>query len=317
MFEKSLTAVLFPSLSPLRLGWAHTLERTMELDEYEASRVDKRGQLDLVLTRQDREELLLEWGATFQQIIEAIRTNIKVKNQRRRTVNNLGTYDRWEEAMESASRKLKRTVLMQKPARTAVEGTHANVPKGILKNAPVPVRRVSSTSRASQQGVSISVSHAGSSEHSQHTNNTFADMGNYPNRRRDVILEGDDDDDDADVLSYAPVMEVNVGESPQLISVIGHDDAQSYQLPPSPPSSSQGDSFDDFENLQRDASFWEMRQGADAPEIRRKMTPVVISEDADYYGINGLSDYDVAGDDLPGFSMQPPPYSNSIISQWE
>jgi len=93
----------------------------MPLNDYESARPSRRSQNDLILTRQDREELLIEWGATFSEIIESIRANIRAKNQRRRTVNNLGTYDKWEEAMESASRKLKRTLLLQKPSGKRAE----------------------------------------------------------------------------------------------------------------------------------------------------------------------------------------------------
>jgi len=67
----------------------------------------------LVLSRQDREQLLVEWGATFNEIIDAIRANVKAKHQRRRTVNAIGTYDRWEEVMENARSKIKRTLLLK------------------------------------------------------------------------------------------------------------------------------------------------------------------------------------------------------------
>jgi hypothetical protein len=295
----------------------------MYLDEYESSRPERKNQLDLVLTRQDREELLLEWGATFQQIIEAIRANIKIKNQRRRTVNNLGTYDRWEEAMESASRKIKRTVLMQKPIRKRVEEMQAKAVSPIVaNNAPVPVRR-NSGSACSRQSRSVhSVESA-----SEHTNNTFADVQLSSDNVRDVILSSEND-----IPDFIPVMEIDV---------LDQENAGSYShqgsypiLPPSPPSS-EGDSNDDFESLRRDDSFWEMQQGADAPQIRRKITPVIISEDPEHYdGLNGYAfdrdplDFSLHQPQPPppyptrdlhagGFSMQPPPYSNSIISQWE
>lgn len=64
----------------------------------------------MVLSRQQREELLLNWGISFEDIIDAIRANIKVKNQRRQTVTNLGKIERLEEAFESATRKLKQVL---------------------------------------------------------------------------------------------------------------------------------------------------------------------------------------------------------------
>jgi hypothetical protein len=106
--------VLLPDFLSFSIGWAHGKDRTVRLDDYESTRPPRRQQLDLVLTRQDREDILLEWGASFSEIIEAIRSNIKAKNQRRNTVNTIGRYDRWEEMMEKAGRKLKRTILLKK-----------------------------------------------------------------------------------------------------------------------------------------------------------------------------------------------------------
>jgi hypothetical protein len=93
----------------------------MPLDQFEKQRARTRrlsshGGIveDLILSRQDREELLMEWGASFAEIIEAIRLNVKVKNQRRRTVNAIGTYDRIEEMMENTTRQIKKTLQLKK-----------------------------------------------------------------------------------------------------------------------------------------------------------------------------------------------------------
>jgi hypothetical protein len=96
------------------IGWGYGNERIISLDQYEQKKVkaNKRPK-NLMLTRKAREDLLLEWGISFHDIIDSIRTNVKVKNQRRRTVNAIGTYDRWEEVMETASRKIKRTLLLK------------------------------------------------------------------------------------------------------------------------------------------------------------------------------------------------------------
>jgi hypothetical protein len=83
------------------------------VDDYETLRQPCCPQ-QLILTRKAREKLLLEWGANSHEIIDAIRTNVRVKNQRRRTVNTIGTYDRWEEVEEKAKHKIKRTLLLQK-----------------------------------------------------------------------------------------------------------------------------------------------------------------------------------------------------------
>jgi hypothetical protein len=89
------------------------MAKSMSLDEFE-SNYRRNTSTSLTLSRQAREELLLEWGATFNEIIDAIRANVKAKHQRRRTVSAIGTYDRWEEVMENASRKLKRTLTLKK-----------------------------------------------------------------------------------------------------------------------------------------------------------------------------------------------------------
>jgi hypothetical protein len=89
------------------------MELKLEVDDYERLRQPRRSQ-QLILTRKVREKLLLEWGAKSHEILDAIRTNVRVKHQRRRTVNAIGTYDRWEEVMEKAKHKIKRTLLPQK-----------------------------------------------------------------------------------------------------------------------------------------------------------------------------------------------------------
>lgn len=92
-----------------------------------------------------REELLLEWGATFNEIIEAIRTNVKIKHQRRRTVNSIGTYDKWEEAMERAGRKIKKTLLPQKGSGSNKNGKNASDQKFVKTSASdSPVSSISS-----------------------------------------------------------------------------------------------------------------------------------------------------------------------------
>lgn len=75
----------------------------------------------MVLPRDMRQQMLRrEWDVSQAQIASAVRNNIKVKNQRRATVNNLGKATRIEELMESASRKVKRGLLLQRsPSKMA------------------------------------------------------------------------------------------------------------------------------------------------------------------------------------------------------
>ena len=96
-----------------RIGWKHIDKRSISLDEFERKKQRSTPASSIILSRQHREVLLVEWGATFNEIIEAIRSNVKAKHQRRRTINNIGTYDRWEEVMESARSRIKRTLLLK------------------------------------------------------------------------------------------------------------------------------------------------------------------------------------------------------------
>jgi hypothetical protein len=120
-----------PGLS--RIGWNHLLDLSMPLEHFEKQRARTRRRSshggiveDLILSRQDREEILMEWGASFAEIIEAIRLNVKVKNQRRRTVNAIGTYDRIEEMMENTTRQIKKTLQLKKKGGS--QGTTQSAP---------------------------------------------------------------------------------------------------------------------------------------------------------------------------------------------
>lgn len=60
-----------------------------------------------ILSREEREDLLLTLGYSRSDLIDAIRENVKVKNQRRKTVNNLNAM-KAEEIIESISRGVKK-----------------------------------------------------------------------------------------------------------------------------------------------------------------------------------------------------------------
>ena len=62
-----------------------------------------------VLSRQEREDLLLGLGYTRGDLVDAIRENVKIKNQRRKTVNNLNVM-KAEEILESLARGVKKGV---------------------------------------------------------------------------------------------------------------------------------------------------------------------------------------------------------------
>lgn len=94
------------------IGWQYEPDPiTVQVDEFEYYRAgDRLDGTALVLGRCEREEMLEELGYARSAIADAVRTNVKVKNNRRQTVHNLPVA-RLEEAFESAKRKLKRVVL--------------------------------------------------------------------------------------------------------------------------------------------------------------------------------------------------------------
>ena len=65
--------------------------------------------------------LCVEWNTSRKEITESVRRNVRIKNQRRTTINNLGRATKFEEVMESASRKLKRFVKGEKSVRKQVK----------------------------------------------------------------------------------------------------------------------------------------------------------------------------------------------------
>ena len=97
-----------------RIGWKYNEARVIDIEAFESARRFKRSGSRLVLSREEREALLLNWGASFHDIVESVRGNIKIKNQRRQTVTNLGKVERIEEAFESATRKLKSALMLRR-----------------------------------------------------------------------------------------------------------------------------------------------------------------------------------------------------------
>lgn len=68
-----------------------------------------------------------DWDVAQSAIAESVRRNVKVKNQRKATVNNLNKATKMEEAMESASRKIKRILTLQKPVSAQVRDLEAQL----------------------------------------------------------------------------------------------------------------------------------------------------------------------------------------------
>lgn len=66
-----------------------------------------------------------------------------------------------------------------------------------------------------------------------------------------------------------------------------------------------GDETDGFDSLGQ--TYYE-DDGMDAPGVRKQMAAVIISEDGQYEAGEAWDN---------GFTLQPPPFSDSIISSWE
>ena len=98
---------------PLSLGWRYFPERSCSIDAYECNKPFTRSPSELVLCREERELILLSLGYTRKQLANAVRMTIRLKNQRRKTIQNLATAG-MEEMVENAGRKVKRLFVLNK-----------------------------------------------------------------------------------------------------------------------------------------------------------------------------------------------------------
>jgi len=125
--EYGLTVGDHPSCSsgpPLSLDWKYTETHSTPLEVYERIRPPRRGFYDLVLDRDDRQERLIQdWHVSRVEIAQAVHETFKTKNQRRRSIHNSSkkTTQKLDLFIESARRKLKRTLLFQKRTSVRVE----------------------------------------------------------------------------------------------------------------------------------------------------------------------------------------------------
>jgi hypothetical protein len=77
------------------------------VDDYEAKKAPPRKSDQLVLNRDMRENILLGLGYSQKDIANATRINVRDKNKRRQTIQNLSTSN-VEEKMENAAHNVKR-----------------------------------------------------------------------------------------------------------------------------------------------------------------------------------------------------------------
>jgi hypothetical protein len=98
------------------IAWDYDPEtKIVSIDRYEDMRPPRRNHFEMILPREVRHQMLRsEWDVSQAQIASAIRNNIKVKNQRRATVNNLGKAEKMEEFFESAGSKIKQGIMLKR-----------------------------------------------------------------------------------------------------------------------------------------------------------------------------------------------------------
>jgi hypothetical protein len=87
------------------LGWRHKRGELMSVDKWELKRSEECS-TDIMLPRHLRESMLKDLGYTQKHIAQATRVVLRIKQQRKTTVDNLGVQS-MEEAMEKVSRHIK------------------------------------------------------------------------------------------------------------------------------------------------------------------------------------------------------------------
>lgn len=87
---------------PIGLDWktARDDEIVLSIEDYESNRAPRRSGINLVLPRNIRERILMDQGYARKDFAKAIRSVLKAKKQRIRTINNLNMAE-FEEKFES------------------------------------------------------------------------------------------------------------------------------------------------------------------------------------------------------------------------
>ncbi|CAB9519505.1 expressed unknown protein [Seminavis robusta] len=98
---------------PLSIGWDYEEGDVMDLNAYELGKrykEDKASSEEPVtrLTNGTRRDMLRKLGVRIEEIIEAENEVYRIKKSRQETMNQSKVYERTEEMLQSAKRKLKR-----------------------------------------------------------------------------------------------------------------------------------------------------------------------------------------------------------------
>lgn len=109
--DSPIRRILLPLLS---ISWEYYPHvKILLLDDYETYRPNRRSTHEMILSRELRDAMLRrDWDVSRAEIAAAIRDTIKIKNQRRQTVQNLNK-DKVEELFEGASKKIFRSLMFK------------------------------------------------------------------------------------------------------------------------------------------------------------------------------------------------------------
>lgn len=89
--------------------------KSFTVEEYENARPPRRTNIEMVVPRSIRHHMLRkDWDVPQSLIAASIRTNIRVKNQRRASVNRVGSGERFDEILENVSHNVKRALFLKK-----------------------------------------------------------------------------------------------------------------------------------------------------------------------------------------------------------
>ena len=105
------------------IDWAYNIVGEYHIPYYEGmkTRAHPKQLFELVLTREKRMDMLQrDWDIETSDLIRAVRRNVRAKNQRRTTVNNL-KHAPWEWMWECTCRKVKRVVFCQRSVDQQVQ----------------------------------------------------------------------------------------------------------------------------------------------------------------------------------------------------
>lgn len=91
-----------------------------------------------------------EWDIPQKNIAESVRRNVRTKNQRKATVNNLGKASKVEELMESTGRKVKRFLTFQPPISVQVKKLEAQANEAQRRRSQLALEKIMASEYGSE-----------------------------------------------------------------------------------------------------------------------------------------------------------------------